>query len=330
MFAAGFAYLILTGIPLFYIMGFMLGFILTIVDYIWMQTIHSMPAFHYFGVVATTHQAWAPKSNTDGSPLCSSIIYSLKNMFNPYTNDNYFTSIGINLLLLPLSLGMAVVSKAITGLFLFMLLLFAAYFCALLITRSEDENTSFFGARQAYPMFIAAFSMNACGFVMAANAGNGYLVLIYSIAWLLYLLHQIYRLLDHHFHYRVDEKRLHQHRKDPENYRKVVREYLKSLPKPAVVLGIHLIMGIPLNFFAFGPELRLVEIRVKVDDQRLLDLIDGYGVTHVIRTPHDYAFDRRCTVLADNLSPELSSRLVPEKVSNDVTVFHVQPNPNKL
>ncbi len=338
LFATGCLYLLLTA-PWWHVLPCAVGFCAMIPDFFYLQFRHKMPAFHYIAVVLSAHLAWTPKSNSRKGNGHEAIMAPqtaktrrfrlpgfFKTMYNPFARDNYFTSHGISLPLLPLSLYMAVSTGQAGGLFLFLFLSYVAYFCALLVMRSEDTGETFFGSRKAYYMFLTAWGMNICGFAAAIGSGATFVVALYCLAWTGHLVHQLYRVLDLHFHYSLSEDRLHDHRKDPEPYRQVVRDFLRSVPRPAVVMGVHLVMGIPLNFFAWDKGLRLVEMRVCVDEKRLQDLIKGYGVTHIILTPHNFPIDRECSLLKSQLSTELAQLLRPVRLSDEVTVFEVIDN----
>ncbi len=327
---AAFPAMLLMGAPLSAHLLCLGGFALATVDMIHAQLVRRENAFAYlhslFAYYIPNRGSEArrtPSRRGDTRSLFVLAWEGLRAMFNPFSSASLFVSQGGALALAPYSLVLLMISGKADAYTIFLLLICFVYLGALSVVRQEGDQGSYFSGRQTYIILPALTLLNVSGAYVSLQYHNALFLLPYVMFFFAHGVHQLFRLLDYHFRDEIVEPGLLRQKKIPENYRRELACFLKTVERPAVILGVLLFWGAAQNFFQWGKDLRAVHLYAKADDKRIAQLIDRHGVTHVVMTWLDFPLASDCTLRTETLSPTLAERLELVSTTPNLRVWRV-------
>lgn len=308
-----------TGLALFF--G---AFFLTIADMLWVQFVKGESAFYYLESIVEVYLLGRHKKEggqkTKGFGV--SLLETAKAALNPWSSESFFIPIGGALYILPVSLAYLVWHGRFGALELYALLSGGLMLLTLALVKDDDGNRMT-GRRMAYFGFIAFQVINASALILALSRHNGLLLAIFIVYFGAYILLQFYSVALNHFSDTVQANGLADQKKIVENYRIELAAFLKTVDRPAVVMGVLLAWGAPYRFYQWGEDMRAVELMAPVDDEGISGLIDRYGVTHITKTVIDFPLTEQCSLRDEALSPMLAKRLSLYSSTPNLTVWEV-------
>ncbi|MDC0335733.1 hypothetical protein OAN24_02385 [Pseudodesulfovibrio sp.] len=321
---AGLLFLPLSGQLFALPLACLIGFIALNADTLYQQFVKGEPALDCLQGIMECNMPHC-REGKGRTNLIEVVKAGLWQVVNIPGGKSLFVSTGTSMFLFPLSILAIIATGSFSPVLGYLLLCWLGFVAALLLVRENAcDATAFFHLRQAYILMIIMHLFNGLAFGLFVINGWTIPCGIYLAVYGANLGHQAYKIVRFHFADTIHEEGLHTHPKNPPEYSVVLRDYLVNLPKPAIIMGSHMAWGEIHNFFTWSDDLRAVDLETKVDDDTLVELIDRYSVTHLALTPMSwYPIPGTTTIRSAELSPLLKSRLRPNKISEDVTVFDV-------
>lgn len=304
------------------------GFLITIGDLLFYQFVKGERALDgILGFMKTN----LPKTDSPNVPkfqhLVSQASQGFRQMLAWNSKRSLWHSVGIPLALLPVSLIYLGVAGLFTESIAYLLICYLGYTCAFLLLREEnDADLGYFGHRAAYILIVITHLINGVAFMGLAASNLLWVEYAYLGIYTWYFFKQAVWLWQTITTDKVHIDGLISHQKKPEPYTVDLRKWLDARKEPTVVMGSHPTWGEIYGYYIWTDSIRAVNLETKLDDASLLQIADHYKVTHIALTPMSwYPIPGKTTVRSAELSPLLKERLIPHRISEDLTIFEVIP-----
>ena len=256
------------------------------------------------------------------------VFVGLKKMFNFYSNESFWPSLGTMLLLFPFSLFYLISTRSLEGAFLLLFAYSLLYVLATLVVRRNEQgkqyNSYFFGTKWVYSLFPVVVLANGVTFSLLVSQQRHAAVACFMVCISCYTIHQAYKVVDHYFSPALQETNLPVYLKKPDRFRVDLADFIRSREsKKTILLGYYLKWGEIYGHFLGSNLLRVVNSYMQISDAELLQIVKRFGVTHIVVTPMSFYVGKGCSLRCQELSPILQGKLKRLDYSPQVTLYEV-------
>ena len=278
------------------------GVLLANIDAIWLMVSGKENPFYWIVSIWRANVNIKSSGNSGGIiySFISAIVSGMRIMFNFYADGSFWASMGSSVLICPLSVVYILNEGLLNDVHIF-LFIYTCLFCfvTLFIRRNQLDGVTaraYFSDRQVYILFPILIIFNTMAFSFICLNGHSLLMIIYIIWIFFYIIHQGYKILSYYFLENLRETADLDYRKKNFPYMHEIADFIKGVKKPVVVMGYGLYNDEAHDFYTWSKDVRSVNVRLRIDDKRALDIIRKYNVTHVIISPISYFVGEQCSL----------------------------------
>lgn len=312
---------------------YLIGLLLPICDMILLSLKPENETFNQLkGIISSHNTINSTRTNQQEKlkKISEAILYGLKKILNPYSDESLWMSLGIFLLALPLSITYLIIKDQFSFLTIYITLCIVIYisigfFVKHFIFSKEISWRSYFGERNYYPVFIMSMIINSFATLIAIHLNDIYFISFIIVLSFFYITHQAYRYIDARFQDVITENGLTTFDKTIHSWSLEARRYLESLNEPAIIMGNYLYWGEVAGFYQWNGNRKMVNVMRKLTDNDLLDLVHQYGITHILLTPFSFFLHDRSSLRAMPLGNELRDMIKLDFSSPNLKIFKLLP-----